>query len=82
MVVDVLFHTADNNGDIDKRDIVRVPPGSIEHGEYIIDMLSIPGRTYKLFKIGGLRYQSEEVCRNKNLQLKEDKRLISSRTSS
>lgn len=67
MVVDVLFHTADNNGDIDKRDIVRVPPGSIEHGEYIIDMLSIPGRTYKSFQIGGLKYQSEEVCQNKNL---------------
>ena len=38
---------ADNNGDIDKRDIVRVPPVSIEHGEYIIVILSIPGRTYK-----------------------------------
>ena len=62
MVVDVLIHTADNNGDIAKRDIVRVPPGSIEQGEYIIDMLSIPGRTYKLLKIGGLRHQSEEVC--------------------
>ena len=47
MVVDVFLFTADNNGDIDMRDIVRVLPGSIEHGEYIIDILSIPGRTYK-----------------------------------
>ena len=82
MVVDVFLSAADNNDDIDMRDIVRVPPGSIEHGEYIIDILSIPGRTYKPFKIGGLKHQSEEVCRNKNLKLKEDKRLISSRTSS
>ena len=48
---------ADNNGDIDKRDIVRVPPMSIEHGEYIIVILSIPGRTYKFLILKGLIHQ-------------------------
>ena len=50
MVVDVVLDTADNNSNIVMRDIVRVPPVSIEHGEYIIVILSIPGRTYKFLK--------------------------------
>ena len=57
MVVDVVFHTADNNGNIVMQDIVRVPPVSIEHGEYIIAILSIPGRTYKFLILKGLIHQ-------------------------
>ena len=57
MVVDVVLDTADNNGNIVMRDIVRVPPVSIEHGEYIIVILSIPGRTYKFLILKGLIHQ-------------------------
>ena len=53
----MFLSTADNNGDIAKQDIVRVLPGSIEHGEYIIDILSIPGRTYKFLILNGLKHQ-------------------------
>lgn len=82
MVVDVFSYTVDNNGSIVKRDIVKVPPGSIEHGEHISVILSIPGRTHKFFNIGDLKHQSEEVCQNKDLQPKSGKRFMSSRTSS
>ena len=64
------------------RDIVKVLSGSIEHGEYIIVILSIPGRTHKFFKIGDLTHQCEEVCQSKDLQPKLGKRFMSSRTSS
>jgi hypothetical protein len=67
VVVDVFLDTADNNGNIVKRDIMKVPSGSIEHGEYIIVILIIPGRTYRFFNIGGLKHQSEEVCQSKDL---------------
>ena len=50
-----------------KRDIVKVPSGSIEHGEYIIVILSIPGRTHKFFNIEYLKHRSEEVCQSKDL---------------
>lgn len=64
------------------RDIVKVLSGSIEHGEYIIVILSIPGRTHKFFKIGDLKHRSEEVCQSKDLQPKLGKRFMSGRTSS
>ena len=57
VVVDVFLNTADNNGNIVRRDIVRVLSGSIEHGEYIIVILSIPGRTYKFLSLEGLKHQ-------------------------
>lgn len=49
MVVDVFPYTADNNGNIVNLlvDIMRVPSGSLVHGEYITVILSIPGRSHK-----------------------------------
>lgn len=64
------------------RDTVKVPPGSIEHGEYISVILSIPGRTHMFFNIGDLKHRSEEVYRSKDLEPKSGKRYMSSRTSS
>lgn len=52
------------------QDIMRVPPGSIEHGEYNIVILGIPGRTHKFFKIRGLKRQREEVYQSEVLQTK------------
>ena len=48
MEVDVVTFTANNTGNIVKRDIMRVPSGSLGHGEYISDILSIPGRSHML----------------------------------
>lgn len=73
VVVDVVLNIADNNDSIVKRDIVKVPPGSIENGEYIIVILSIPGRTHRSFNIGYLKHRGEEVCQSKDLQPKLDK---------
>lgn len=49
------------------QDIVKVLSGSIEHGEYISVILSIPGRTHKFFNTGYLKHRSEEVCQSKDL---------------
>ena len=67
MVVDVFLRTVDNNDSILKARYCESDTGAIEHGEYIIVILSIPRRTYKFFNIIGLKHQSEEVCQNKNL---------------
>lgn len=56
MVVDVFPFTVNNTGNIDKRDIMRVLPGSIEHGEYTIVILNIPGGTYKFLSLNSLKH--------------------------
>ena len=79
MVVDVLLLIADNNGSIVKvRYCENAIGAAIEHGEYIIVIVSIPGRTHRFFNIGYLnievkKYVKARIC---NLSLTNDLRVV------
>jgi len=69
VVVDTFLKVADNNGNIVKARYCESATGVKGHGEYIIDMLRIPGRTYKFLspRVGimpiGNEYVGTRFCK-------------------